>query len=168
VHSQRRPNFLYFGSCSEKNHVWTLENFNVIFGPFARRRCTCCAGTNGCRGAELGAIDLGVELSCVHKACLAQLVERKALNLVVMGSSPTVGVLIFLSLLLIYFCCPDFSFMSLIYPSRFISHPYFFCFYDWFVYSSIYFFVYPASTAVVCHSGREPSLPPLFAQLTYT
>jgi hypothetical protein len=21
----------------KQNHVWTLENFNVIFGPFARR-----------------------------------------------------------------------------------------------------------------------------------
>jgi hypothetical protein len=31
------PNFLHFSSSSEKIHVWTLENFNVIFGPFARR-----------------------------------------------------------------------------------------------------------------------------------
>jgi hypothetical protein len=31
------PDFLPFGPSSEKNHVWTLENFNVIFGPFARR-----------------------------------------------------------------------------------------------------------------------------------
>jgi hypothetical protein len=44
------------------------------------------------RGTELGAIDLGAELSCVHKVCLAQSVERKALNLVVVGLSPTVGV----------------------------------------------------------------------------
>jgi hypothetical protein len=44
------------------------------------------------RGTELGAIDLGAELSCVHKARLAQSVERKALNLVVVGSSPTVSV----------------------------------------------------------------------------
>jgi hypothetical protein len=27
------------------------------------------------RGTELGAIDLGAELSCVHEICLAQLVE---------------------------------------------------------------------------------------------
>jgi hypothetical protein len=53
------------------------------------------------RGAELGAIDLGAELDSVHKGCLAQLVERKTLNLVVVGSSPTMGV--FLSLSLIYF-----------------------------------------------------------------
>jgi hypothetical protein len=53
---------------------------------------TCCACTNGRRGAELDAIDLGAELGCVHKARLAQSVERKALNLVVVGSSPTVGV----------------------------------------------------------------------------
>jgi ribonuclease HI len=50
--------------------VWTLENFNVIFGPFARRRRlwrrvntarrhrlwrrgTYCAGTNGRRGADV-------------------------------------------------------------------------------------------------------------------
>jgi hypothetical protein len=44
------------------------------------------------RGTEFGAIDLGAELDYVYKARLAQLVERKALNLVVVGSSPTVGV----------------------------------------------------------------------------
>jgi hypothetical protein len=44
------------------------------------------------RGTKLGAIDLGVELNFVHKGCLAQLVEHKALNLVVVGSSPTVSV----------------------------------------------------------------------------
>jgi hypothetical protein len=43
------------------------------------------------RGTELGAIDLGAELNCVHKVCLAQSIERKALNLVVVGSSLTVG-----------------------------------------------------------------------------
>jgi hypothetical protein len=30
------------------------------------RRGTCCAGTNGRRGTELGAIDLGAELSCKY------------------------------------------------------------------------------------------------------
>jgi hypothetical protein len=34
----------------------------------------------------------GAELRCVNKACLALLVKRKALNLVVVGLSPTVGV----------------------------------------------------------------------------
>jgi hypothetical protein len=53
------------------------------------------------RDTELGAIDLGAELDFVHKGRLVQLVERKALNLVVVGSSPTVGV--FLSLTLICF-----------------------------------------------------------------
>jgi hypothetical protein len=43
-------------------------------------------------GAELGAIDLGAELNCVYKVCLAQSVERKALNLVVVGLSPTVDI----------------------------------------------------------------------------
>jgi hypothetical protein len=43
-------------------------------------------------GTELGAIHLGAELDCVHKAILAQLVEHKALNLVVVGSNPTVGI----------------------------------------------------------------------------
>jgi hypothetical protein len=92
----------------KKIHVWTLENFNVIFGPSARRhrqwrrgntarrhrlwrRGTCCAGTNGRRGTELGAIDLGAELCYVHKTCLAQLVEHKPFNLVVVGLSPTMG-----------------------------------------------------------------------------
>jgi hypothetical protein len=54
----------------KKIHVWTLENFNVIFGPSARRhrqwrrgntarrhrlwrRGTCCAGTNGRRGTDV-------------------------------------------------------------------------------------------------------------------
>jgi hypothetical protein len=44
------------------------------------------------RGTELGAIDLGAELRCVHKACLAQSVEHKTFNLMIVGSSPTVGV----------------------------------------------------------------------------
>jgi hypothetical protein len=44
------------------------------------------------RGTELGAIDLGAELRYVQKTCLAQLVKYKTLNLVVVGSSPTVGV----------------------------------------------------------------------------
>jgi hypothetical protein len=42
------------------------------------------------RGTELGAIDFDVELNCLHKTCLAQLVERKVFNLVFVGSSPTV------------------------------------------------------------------------------
>jgi hypothetical protein len=71
-------------------------------------------------------MDLGAELSCVHETCLAQLVKHMALNLVVVGSSHTVGVfLIFflsLSLICIFFCFSDFSFMLLICPSRFISH----------------------------------------------
>jgi hypothetical protein len=54
----------------KKIHVWTLKNFNVIFGPFTRRRSlwrrgntarrhslwrrgTCCVGTNGRRGADV-------------------------------------------------------------------------------------------------------------------
>jgi hypothetical protein len=44
------------------------------------------------RGIELGAIDLGAELSSVHKAVLAQLVKHMALNLVVVGSNPMVGI----------------------------------------------------------------------------
>ena len=44
------------------------------------------------RGTELGAIDLGAELHSVQKTCLAQLVKYKALNLVVVSSSPTVTV----------------------------------------------------------------------------
>jgi hypothetical protein len=31
AHPHSRPNFLHFGPSSEKIHVWTLENFNVIF-----------------------------------------------------------------------------------------------------------------------------------------
>jgi hypothetical protein len=71
----------------EKNHVWTLENFNVIFGPFARRhslwrrgntarrhrlwrRGTCCAGTTRMmwrrRSTELGAKIYGAELGYIN------------------------------------------------------------------------------------------------------
>jgi hypothetical protein len=44
------------------------------------------------RGNKLGAIDLGAELYSIQKTCLARLVKYKALNFVVAGSSPTVGV----------------------------------------------------------------------------
>jgi hypothetical protein len=44
------------------------------------------------RGTELGAIDLGVELNFIQNAYLAQLVKYNAFNLMVVGSSPTVGV----------------------------------------------------------------------------
>jgi hypothetical protein len=44
------------------------------------------------RGTELGVINHGAELHSVQKTCLAQLVKHKALNLVVVGSSPMVGV----------------------------------------------------------------------------
>jgi hypothetical protein len=59
-----------------------------------------------CRRAQL----------CNYKTCLTQLVESKAFNLMVMGSSLMMGIqYFFLSLSLIYFFyCPDFSFMSLI------------------------------------------------------
>jgi hypothetical protein len=43
------------------------------------------------RGTELGAIDHDAELYFIQKTRLAQLVKYKALNLVVVGSSPTVG-----------------------------------------------------------------------------
>ena len=39
------------------------------------------------------------------KARLAQLVERKALNLVVVGSSPTVGARFFLLVFLVFIIC---------------------------------------------------------------
>jgi hypothetical protein len=91
--------FLHFGPFRKKNHVWTLENFNVIFGPFdrhrslwhrgntARCRGTCCAGTNGRRGADVAPSLAPILLNCVHKVCLTQLVKHKAFNLVVVGSS---------------------------------------------------------------------------------
>jgi hypothetical protein len=44
------------------------------------------------RGTELSAIDLGAELRSVQKTCLARLVKHKALKLVVVGLSLTVGV----------------------------------------------------------------------------
>jgi hypothetical protein len=67
----RRGRIFYILALSQKKiHVWTLKNFNVIFGPSARRhrqwrrgntarrhrlwrRGACCAGTNGCRGIDV-------------------------------------------------------------------------------------------------------------------
>jgi hypothetical protein len=67
-------------------HVWTLKNFNVIFGPFARRhnlwrrgntarrhrlwrRGTCCVGTTRTSwrrcGTKLGAKIYGAELGYI-------------------------------------------------------------------------------------------------------
>jgi hypothetical protein len=77
------------------------------------------------RGTELGAIDLGAELYFIHRTSVAQLVKLKSLNFVVVGSSPTVSIFLIpfcLCHLFVFFCCSDFSFMTLIYPSRFISH----------------------------------------------
>jgi hypothetical protein len=46
---------------------------------------------------------------------------------VILGSSPTVDDQYFFVFVTdLFFCCPDFSFMSLICLSRFISHPDFF------------------------------------------
>jgi hypothetical protein len=111
------------------------------------------------RGTELGAIDLGAELHSIQKACLAQLVKYKALNLVVVGSSSTMVVflILFVFVTYLFFCCPDFSFMSLICPSRFISHQVFFVT-DLFIRLE---FFYPASTAAVCHSAHKLSTSPL-------
>jgi hypothetical protein len=61
------------------------------------------------RGAELGAIDHGAELRSVQKTYLAQLVKYKALNLVVVGSIPTVDVFYnTFCLCHLFFCCPYF------------------------------------------------------------
>jgi hypothetical protein len=66
------PIFLYFNHFLEKKSVKTLKNFNVIFGPFARRhslwrrgntarrhrlwrRGTCCVGTTRTRGVDVAA-----------------------------------------------------------------------------------------------------------------
>jgi hypothetical protein len=59
---------------------------------------------------------------CNHKARLAQLVECKAFNLEVMGSSLIVGVQYFLSLSLIYFFFVEiFSFMPLLISAPLIT-----------------------------------------------
>jgi hypothetical protein len=50
-----------------------------------------------------------------RRACLAQSVEHKALNLMVVGLSPMMGVFLILFVFFtdLFFCCPDFSLMSL-------------------------------------------------------
>jgi hypothetical protein len=64
-----------------------------------------------------------------NKICLAQLVECKDFNFKVVGSSPMVDVQYFFVFVTnLFFCCPYFSFMSLICPSRFIFHLVFFLF----------------------------------------
>ena len=111
------------------------------------------------RGTELGAIDLGAELHSIQKTCLAQLVKYKALNLVVMSSSPTVAVFntfclfhLFVFLLSIFFVYVAdlsvliyFSFSFIFVTDLFIRPDYF----------------YPASTAAVCHSAHKPSTSPI-------
>ena len=92
------------------------------------------------RGTELGAIDLGAELCYVHKTCLAQLVELKAFNLVVVGSSPMIGMFsyFFLSLTLIFFVVQIFRLCRwFVRLDLFLIQ--IFCFCDWFVYPSIFF-----------------------------
>jgi hypothetical protein len=56
------------------------------------------------RGTELGAIDHGAELCSVQKTCLAQLIKYKALNLVVVGSSPYGGRFLILFVFVTFFC----------------------------------------------------------------
>jgi hypothetical protein len=70
-HHRRWPRIFYILALPRKKiHVWTLENFNVIFGPSARhhrqwrrgntarrhrlwRRGACYAGTNGRHGTDV-------------------------------------------------------------------------------------------------------------------
>jgi hypothetical protein len=80
-----------------------------------------------------------------HKACLAQLVQCKALNLKVVGSSPTVIIQYFLSLSLIcFFIVQIFSFMPLICPCV----QYFFCLCHFFIFYCPVFFVVVADLSV--------------------
>jgi hypothetical protein len=88
---------------------------------------------------------------------------------VVVGLSPTVSILIlFVFVTDLFFCCPDFSFMSLICPSRFISYPEFFVFVtDLFIRLDIFLFIRQAQRLCATVAASR-QLPPLFAQLTYT
>jgi hypothetical protein len=80
---------------------------------------------------------------CNNKVCLAQLVECNAFNLEVAGSSPMVDVQYFFVFVTNFFCCPYFSFMSLICPSRFIFHLVFFVFMtDLFIHLDIFCFCF--------------------------
>jgi hypothetical protein len=166
----------------KKNHVWTLENFNVIFGSFARRRSLWRRGNTTMapryvlrwhkwtswrrRGTELGAIDLSAELSSVQNSYLAQLVKYNVLTLWLWVRAPRWAFLIlFLYLSLIcLFCCPNFSFMSLICPSRFISHPDFFVFVTDLFIRPIFFIRRAQRLCATVVASRQ--LSPLFAQLT--
>jgi hypothetical protein len=96
----------------KKYHVWTLEKFISFLDPLLG------AIAYGAEVTQLGAIGDGAEVCAVvtqpgrrgnnvapssaprsmapssdynHKVCLAQSVERKTLNLKVVGLSPTVG-----------------------------------------------------------------------------
>jgi hypothetical protein len=79
---------------------------------------------------------------CNEKPHLAQSVECKSFNLEVVGSSPWwVFNIFFVFITNLFFYCPYFSFMSLICPSRFISHLDFFVFLtDLFIYLDIFCF----------------------------
>jgi hypothetical protein len=104
-------------------------------------------------------IKLGAELHSIQKTCLAQLVKYKALNLVVVGSNPTVGVFnTFLSLSLIFFLLSIF-FVYIVDLSVLIYFSSSFIFVtDLFIRLD---FFNPASTAAVCHSAHKPSTSPL-------
>jgi hypothetical protein len=119
------------------------------------------------RGTELGAIDLGAELRFVQKACLAQSVKYKALNLVVVGSKPhgrRFLILFVFVTYLFFFAIQIFRLCRwFVRPDLFLIHLFFVFVTDLFIRPD---FFYPASTAAVCHSGRKPSTSPLFAQLT--
>jgi hypothetical protein len=98
------------------------------------------------RGTELGVIDLGAKLHSVRKTCLAQLVKYKALKLVVVGSSPTIGVFtfclchLFIFLLSIFFVYVADLSVLIYFSSSFIFVA------DLFIRPD---FFYPASTAAV-------------------
>jgi hypothetical protein len=73
-HCTTNPIFCILSFSRKKIHVWILKNFNVIFGPFARRhrlwrRGTCYAGTARTtwrrRGTKLGAKIYGAELEYI-------------------------------------------------------------------------------------------------------
>jgi hypothetical protein len=57
------PIFLHFGPSSEKIHVWTLENFNVILDPLLG--AVAC----GAEVTQFGDIDYGAKV----RAALAQM-----------------------------------------------------------------------------------------------
>jgi hypothetical protein len=115
------------------------------------------------RGTELGTRDLGAELNYVQKTYLAQSVKHKALNLVVMSLSHTVGVFLILFVFVtdfFFFCCLDFFvYVADLSVQIYFSSSFFVFVTDLFIRPNIFLFIWRAQRlcATVAASHQLPA-----------